>query len=62
VPRETFAEIITAWRDGYAEVVAEHTRFSTEEAVAYFNEMIANIRDPLGYAAWMVPVWSARVP
>jgi len=24
--------------------------------------MIANIRDPRGYAVWMVPVWSARVP
>jgi hypothetical protein len=23
--------------------------------------MIANIRNPLGYAAWMVPVVSARV-
>jgi hypothetical protein len=29
--------------------------------VAYFNQMIANIRDPQGYAVWMVPVVSARV-
>jgi ubiquinone/menaquinone biosynthesis C-methylase UbiE len=62
VPRETFAEIITAWRDGYAEPVAEHTRFTSEEATEYFNQMIANIRDPRGYAVWMVPVVSARVP
>jgi ubiquinone/menaquinone biosynthesis C-methylase UbiE len=62
VPRETFAAILEAWRDGYVEPIAEYTRFTREEAAAYFNQMIANIRDPRGYAAWMVPVWSARVP
>jgi hypothetical protein len=30
--------------------------------VAYFEQMIANVRNPLGYAVWMVPVVSARVP
>ncbi len=62
VPRETFAAIITAWRDGYAEVSAEVSRFSVEQTTAYFNQMIANILDPKGYATWMVPVASARVP
>jgi ubiquinone/menaquinone biosynthesis C-methylase UbiE len=62
VPRETFAEIIEAWRDGYAEAVGEYTPISSEKAVGYFNQMIANIRDPLGYALWLVPVASARVP
>lgn len=62
VPRETFAAIIEAWRDGYAEAIGELTPISRDAAVAYFNQMIANIRDPLGYAAWMVPVVSARVP
>jgi len=62
VPRETFAAIITAWRDGYVDVVSEHTRFTREEAKAYFDQMIANILDPRGYAVWMVPVVSARVP
>jgi ubiquinone/menaquinone biosynthesis C-methylase UbiE len=62
VPRETFATILVAWRDGYAEPIGETTRFSREEAVAYFDHMIANVRDPRGYAVWMVPVMSARVP
>ena len=62
VPRETFAAIIGAWRDGYAEAVGEYTTIPREQAVEYFNQMIANIRDPLGYALWMVPVVSARVP
>jgi ubiquinone/menaquinone biosynthesis C-methylase UbiE len=61
VPRETFAAIITAWRDGYSDSIGEYTRFSAEEARAYFNQMIANICDPHGYAAWLVPVVSARV-
>jgi ubiquinone/menaquinone biosynthesis C-methylase UbiE len=62
VPRETFAAILIAWRDGYAESIGELTPISRESAVAYFNQMIANIRDPQGYAVWMVPVVSARVP
>ncbi len=62
VPRETFAAILEAWRDGYVDAVAEATRFSREQVNDYFEEMIANIRDPQGYAVWLVPVWSARVP
>jgi ubiquinone/menaquinone biosynthesis C-methylase UbiE len=61
VPREIFAAILTAWRDGYVEPIAEHTRFTAEEATAYFDDMIANIRDPRRYAVWMVPVVGARV-
>jgi len=61
VPRETFAGILAAWRDGYADSIGELTPISRESALAYFDQMIANIRDPLGYAVWMVPVVSARV-
>jgi len=62
VPRETFAAIIEAWRDGYAASVGKLTPISQELATAYFDQMIANIRNPDGYAVWMVPVVSARVP
>jgi SAM-dependent methyltransferase len=61
VPRDIFASIIEAWRDGYVDPIGELTPISRESARAYFEQMIANIRDPLGYAVWMVPVWSARV-
>jgi ubiquinone/menaquinone biosynthesis C-methylase UbiE len=61
VPRETFAAILESWRDGYAESIGQLTPINQASAVAYFNQMIANIRDPLGYAVWMVPVVSARV-
>ncbi|MGH9575101.1 MAG: class I SAM-dependent methyltransferase, partial [Candidatus Acidiferrales bacterium] len=62
VPRETFAAIIEAWRDGYAGIIGENTAISRESAVDYFNQMIANIRDSHGYAVWMVPVVSAHIP
>jgi hypothetical protein len=62
VARETFATIMEAWRDGYAASIGELTPIPGELAVAYFDQMIATIRDPLGYAVWMVPVVSARVP
>lgn len=61
VPRETFAAIIEAWRDGYAQPISEITPLTRQAAVAYFDQMIANIRDPHGYAVWIVPVVSARV-
>jgi ubiquinone/menaquinone biosynthesis C-methylase UbiE len=62
VPRETFATIFEAWRDGYVDIIAQLTTFSREMTLAYFNQMIQDIRDPRRYAVWMVPVWSARVP
>lgn len=62
VPRETFAGILQAWKDGYVEPIAEMTRFSPDQVRAYFDQMIADIRDPRRYACWMVPVISARVP
>jgi ubiquinone/menaquinone biosynthesis C-methylase UbiE len=61
VPRETFAAILTAWRDGYADSISQFTPFTREQVAAYFNQMIENIRAPQKYAVWMVPVVSARV-
>jgi len=62
VARETFATILEAWRDGYAEAIGELTSITRDSAVAYFDQMIANVRAPHGYAVWMVPLVSARVP
>lgn len=62
VPRETFATILEAWRDGYAEAVAQYTRFTLGEALAHFDDMIATVLDPTRYAVWFVPVLSAVVP
>jgi hypothetical protein len=61
VPRETFAAILEAWRDGFAKPIGDETSMSYESALEHFEQMIANVRDPHGYAAWMVPVVSGRV-
>jgi len=62
VPRATFVSIWEAWRDGYARAVAEHTRFSEQEFLAHFDNMLATLRDPDGYGVWFVPIVSGRVP
>jgi len=62
VPREIFAAIWEAWRDGYSDAIAQHTRFTIDEVRDYFADMIATIRDPSRYAAWFVPVVSGTVP
>ncbi len=61
VPRETFAAIFTAWRDGYTTSVAGHVNKPESEIREYFDATIACIRDPDGYALWLVPVITARV-
>ncbi len=62
VPRETFARIWEAWRDGYTESLVEHTSAPRAEIEQRWAEMIACVRDPQGYALWQVPVWTARKP
>jgi SAM-dependent methyltransferase len=62
VPRETFARIWAAWRDGYATAIGEHTHMTRDEAVEHFDDQIASIRDPDAYAAWIVPIVAAVVP
>jgi ubiquinone/menaquinone biosynthesis C-methylase UbiE len=61
VPRPTFAAIWEAWRDGYADAVAEHTPMTREEFLAHFEEMLATIRDPVGYGVWLVPIIAAQL-
>jgi len=59
VPRETFAGIWEAWRDGYVDAIGQYTPITREEALAYFDDMIACILNPDGYAVWHVPILSA---
>lgn len=62
VPRATFAGILHAWRDGYAEVLAQASGRSGDDVRADFNAMIVAIETPPHYAVWHVPVVSARKP
>jgi ubiquinone/menaquinone biosynthesis C-methylase UbiE len=60
VPRETFAAIIEAWRDGYTDVIGQHSKMKSKEVRAYFDAMIASILNPAEYAVWQVPVFGGR--
>jgi len=61
VARETFARIWLAWRDGYADTIAEHVGMTPAEVTAHFDDQIETIRDPRSYAVWLVPVVSGVV-
>lgn len=62
VPRETFAQIWEAWRDGYTDVIAKHGDLTRQEVADYWNAMIDCLRDPEGYAVWHVPVITGVKP
>lgn len=62
VPRDTFARIWEAWRDGYTDSIVEHTGVPREEIERRWREMIDCVRDDRGYALWQVPVWTAAKP
>jgi len=61
-PAETFAAILGAWRDGYADAIASHTPLSRADVIAHFDDMIATLRDPQSYGVWHVPVVAGVVP
>ena len=59
VPREIFARIWEAWRDGYTDSIGEHGGMPREEVERRWREMIDCVRDPRGYALWQIPLWTA---
>jgi len=58
VPRDTFARIWEAWRDGYTQSVANAADVTPEDVAERFRQMIDCARSPRGYALWQVPVWT----
>jgi SAM-dependent methyltransferase len=61
VPRRTFADIITAWRDGYVDALAT-PQWPASEVRDHFNQIIASILNPDHYAVWHVPIVSGVKP
>jgi SAM-dependent methyltransferase len=57
VPRRVFADIITAWRDGYTQALST-PEFPVAQVRQHFNEIIASILNPDHYAVWHVPIVS----
>jgi len=60
VPRDTFAAILEAWRDGFADTIGANSALSAADAHALFNYIIASVRNPRDYAVWHVPIVSGR--
>jgi SAM-dependent methyltransferase len=57
VPRRVFADIITAWRDGYTEALSTPA-FPLALVRQHFDEIISSILNPEHYAVWHVPIVS----
>jgi SAM-dependent methyltransferase len=57
VPRRVFADIITAWRDGYVDALSTPD-FPASLVRKHFDEIIASLRNPDHYAVWFVPIVS----
>ena len=61
VPRRVFADIITAWRDGYTEALSTPD-WPAAVVRQHFNEIIASILNPDHYAVWHLPIVSGVKP
>ena len=61
VPRRVFADIITAWRDGYVEALST-PEFPATRVRQHFDEIIASILNPDHYAVWHLPIVSGVKP
>jgi len=57
VPRRVFADIITAWRDGYTEALST-AEFPASVVRQHFDEIIASILNPDHYVVWHLPIVS----
>lgn len=60
VPRETLAGIFIAWRDGYADALAEHSNLDLTTIRQLFDAVIEGVRDPASYGVWQIPVVAGR--
>lgn len=61
VPRRVFGDIITAWRDGYTELLAT-PEWPVAVVHRHFEEIIASILNPDHYAVWFLPIVSGVKP
>ena len=61
VPRRVFADIITAWRDGYVDALATPD-WPSDVVRQHFDEVIASILNPEHYGVWHLPIVSGLKP
>ncbi len=56
VARPILREMFIAWRDGYTGLLAEMTGLAPDLVRERFEDMIACVSTPPGYAVWFVPI------
>ena len=61
VPRRVFADIITAWRDGYVDALST-PEWPPARVRQHFDEVITSILNPEHYAVWHLPIVSGVKP
>jgi len=61
VERDLVADIFVHWRDGFEAWIGKHSGHSRDDVQKRFNDIIECTRNPLGYAAWLIPSISAKV-
>ncbi len=61
VSRRVFADIITAWRDGYVDALAT-PEWPAPVVRQHFDEVISSILNPEHYAVWHLPIVSGVKP
>ncbi len=60
VPRSTFAQIMTAWRDGYCEAIEHYGALPRQQVRPLFDAAIDALLDEQSYAVWHIPVVSGH--
>src|SRR3954469_20167044 len=61
VSRRVFADIITAWRDGYVDALGT-PEWPSNVVRQHFDEVIASVLNPDHYAVWHLPIVSGLKP
>jgi len=62
VDRATFARMLRAWQDGYADFIAEAGGFDAADIHARFDALRTTVEDENRYACWLLFALSGRKP
>jgi len=59
VQRSTVAKIWETWRDGYSQILSDHSGVPKDQIIAMWNDLIDCTKREDGYACWQIIVCSA---
>ena len=56
VDRKILISMISSWRDGYTEPLAEKTNLTVQQVETYWKQVLETLEDPNGYFVWQIPI------